>query len=93
LVLADENRAPSFCFDAFYSRAAALARTGTKVQPCRQEKSQGTPMDQPLKSGGFNNPSKLKPVFYRSPFNRLANLYPPYGAKIARLQKMLRFMS
>ena len=42
---------------------------------------------------GFNNLSKLKPVFYRSPFNRLADLYPPYGTKIARLQKMLRFMS
>jgi coniferyl-aldehyde dehydrogenase len=42
---------------------------------------------------GFNTLSKLKPVFYRSPFNRLADLYPPYGAKIARLQKMLRFMS
>jgi coniferyl-aldehyde dehydrogenase len=42
---------------------------------------------------GFRTLSKLKPVFYRSPFNRLADLYPPYGAKIARLQKMLRFMS
>jgi coniferyl-aldehyde dehydrogenase len=42
---------------------------------------------------GFDNLSKLKPVFYRSPFNRLADLYPPYGAKIARLEKMLRFMS
>jgi coniferyl-aldehyde dehydrogenase len=42
---------------------------------------------------GFRSLSKLKPVFYRSPFNRLADLYPPYGAKIARLQKMLRFMS
>ncbi len=42
---------------------------------------------------GFNTLSKLKPVFYRSPFNRLADLYPPYGAKIARLEKMLRFMS
>ena len=42
---------------------------------------------------GFNSLSKLKPIFYRSPFNRLADLYPPYGAKIARLQKMLRFMS
>ena len=42
---------------------------------------------------GFNNLSKLKPVFYRSPFNRLADLYPPYGSKIARLQKMLRLMS
>ena len=42
---------------------------------------------------GFNAMSKLKPVFYRSPFNRLADLYPPYGGKIARLQKMLRFLS
>ena len=42
---------------------------------------------------GFNGLSKLKPVFYRSPFNRLADLYPPYGAKIARLEKMLRWMS
>jgi len=37
--------------------------------------------------------SKLKPVFYRSPLNRLADLYPPYDSKIARLQKMLRLMS
>ena len=42
---------------------------------------------------GFDSLSKLKPVFYRSPFNRLADLYPPYGAKIARMQKMLRFLS
>jgi coniferyl-aldehyde dehydrogenase len=42
---------------------------------------------------GFNNLSKLKPVFYRSRFNRLADLYPPYGARIARLEKMLRLMS
>jgi coniferyl-aldehyde dehydrogenase len=42
---------------------------------------------------GFKTLSKLKPVFYRSPFNRLADLYPPYGAKIARLEKLLRFMS
>ncbi|HEV7876743.1 aldehyde dehydrogenase family protein [Bradyrhizobium sp.] len=42
---------------------------------------------------GFRALSKLKPVFYRSPFNRLADLYPPYGARIARLQKLLRFMS
>jgi coniferyl-aldehyde dehydrogenase len=42
---------------------------------------------------GFNALSKLKPVFYRSHFNRLADLYPPYGGKIARLQKMLRFIS
>jgi coniferyl-aldehyde dehydrogenase len=42
---------------------------------------------------GFRTFSKLKPVFYRSKFNRLADLYPPYGGKIARLEKMLRFMS
>jgi coniferyl-aldehyde dehydrogenase len=42
---------------------------------------------------GFRALSKLKPVFVRSPFNRLADLYPPYGAKIARLEKLLRFMS
>jgi coniferyl-aldehyde dehydrogenase len=42
---------------------------------------------------GFRELSKLKPVFYRSALNRLADLYPPYGAKIARLQKMLRFLS
>jgi coniferyl-aldehyde dehydrogenase len=42
---------------------------------------------------GFKSLSKLKPVFYRSPFNRLADLYPPYGGKIARLERMMRFMS
>jgi coniferyl-aldehyde dehydrogenase len=42
---------------------------------------------------GFRTLSKMKPVFYRSPFNRLADLYPPYGSKIARLIKLLRFMS
>jgi coniferyl-aldehyde dehydrogenase len=42
---------------------------------------------------GFRELSKLKPVFYRLPLNRLADLYPPYGSKIARLQKMLRLMS
>ena len=42
---------------------------------------------------GFNTLSKLKPVFYRSAFNRLADLYPPYGAKIARMEKLLRFLS
>jgi coniferyl-aldehyde dehydrogenase len=42
---------------------------------------------------GFRALSKLKPVFYRSPLNRLADLYPPYGAKIARLIKLLRFLS
>ena len=42
---------------------------------------------------GFKTLSKLKPVFYRSALNRLADLYPPYGGKIARLEKVLRFMS
>jgi coniferyl-aldehyde dehydrogenase len=42
---------------------------------------------------GFDTFSKLKPVFYRSPFNRLADLYPPYGGRIARLEKLLRLMS
>jgi len=42
---------------------------------------------------GFKTLSKLKPVFYRSVLNRLADLYPPYGGRIARLEKMLRFMS
>ena len=42
---------------------------------------------------GFDAFSKLKPVFYRSPFNRLADLYPPYGAKLARLERLLRFLS
>ena len=42
---------------------------------------------------GFKTFSKLKPVFYRSALNRLADLYPPYGGKIARLEKMMRFMS
>ena len=42
---------------------------------------------------GFRTLSKLKPVFYRSPFNRLADLYPPYGGRIARMEKLLRFLS
>ena len=42
---------------------------------------------------GFKSLSKLKPVFYRSALNRLADLYPPYGAKVARLEKLLRLMS
>jgi coniferyl-aldehyde dehydrogenase len=42
---------------------------------------------------GFRRLSQLKPVFYRSPFNRLDDLYPPYGVKIARLRKLMRLMS
>jgi coniferyl-aldehyde dehydrogenase len=42
---------------------------------------------------GFRTFSKLKPIFYRSRFNRFADLYPPYGAKMARMEKLLRFLS
>ena len=42
---------------------------------------------------GFTTLSKLKPVFFRSPWNRFADLRPPYGAKIARLMKLMRLMS
>ncbi|OKO71123.1 aldehyde dehydrogenase family protein [Bradyrhizobium sp. NAS96.2] len=42
---------------------------------------------------GFKTLTKLKPVFYRSRFNRLADLYPPYGAKVARLEKLMRLLS
>ncbi|UTD28203.1 coniferyl aldehyde dehydrogenase [Bradyrhizobium sp. WD16] len=42
---------------------------------------------------GFDAFSKLKPVFYRSPLNRFADAYPPYGPKIARLIKLIRFVS
>ncbi|MBR0698122.1 coniferyl aldehyde dehydrogenase [Bradyrhizobium lablabi] len=42
---------------------------------------------------GFKTLTKMKPVFYRSRFNRLADLYPPYGAKIARLERLLRLLS
>jgi coniferyl-aldehyde dehydrogenase len=87
------------------ARDAVLARTvsgGVTVNDCLFHFTQiNQPMGGVGASGagayhgewGFRNSSKLKPVFYRSPFNRLADLYPPYGAKIARLEKMLRFMS
>ena len=42
---------------------------------------------------GFDTFSKLKPVFYRSALNRMADLYPPYGAKIKRIEKLLRWLS
>ena len=42
---------------------------------------------------GFTTFSQMKPVFYRSPYNRFADVRPPYGAKIARMIKLLRFMS
>lgn len=42
---------------------------------------------------GFDAFSKLKPVFYRSPLNRMADLYPPYGSRIKWVEKLLRMMS
>ena len=97
-VPAAQNRAPGCCFDAFCSRAAGA---GAAVFPAVARTQVNQPMGGIGASGtgayhgqwGFNTLSKLKPVFYRSPLNRLADLYPPYGGKIARLEKLLRFMS
>jgi coniferyl-aldehyde dehydrogenase len=87
------------------ARDAVLARTisgGVTINDCLFHFTQiNQPMGGIGASGsgayhgewGFKSLSKLKPVFYRSPFNRLADLYPPYGGKIARLEKMMRFMS
>jgi coniferyl-aldehyde dehydrogenase len=87
------------------ARDAVLARTvsgGVTVNDCLFHFTQiNQPMGGVGASGtgayhgewGFKTFSKLKPVFYRSALNRLADLYPPYGGKIARLEKMLRFMS
>ena len=43
-------------------------------------------MDQPLMGGGI---ASLGDAFHAT----VETSYPPYGAKIARLEKMLRFMS
>ena len=87
------------------ARDAVLARTvsgGVTVNDCLFHFAQAyQPMGGVGASGtgayhgewGFRTFSKLKPVFYRSPLNRLADLYPPYGAKIARLEKLMRWMS
>ncbi|MEW6642433.1 MAG: coniferyl aldehyde dehydrogenase [Pseudomonadota bacterium] len=87
------------------ARDAVLARTvsgGVTVNDCLFHFTQANqPVGGVGASGcgayhgewGFTALSKLKPVFYRSPLNRFADLYPPYGAKIARLQKLLRLMS
>jgi coniferyl-aldehyde dehydrogenase len=87
------------------AREAVLSRTvsgGVTVNDCLFHFTQiNQPMGGVGASGtgayhgewGFNTLSKLKPVFYRSSLNRLADLYPPYGGKIARLEKMLRFLS
>ena len=87
------------------ARDAVLSRTvsgGVTVNDCLFHFTQACqPMGGVGASGsgayhgewGFKTFSKLKPVFYRSPLNRMADLYAPYGAKIARLQKMLRWMS
>jgi coniferyl-aldehyde dehydrogenase len=87
------------------ARDAVLARTvsgGVTINDCLFHFTQiNQPMGGVGASGtgayhgewGFKTFSKLKPVFYRSALNRLADLYPPYGGKIARLEKMMRFMS
>ena len=87
------------------ARDAVLARTvsgGVTVNVCLFHFAQAyQPMGGVGASGtgayhgewGFRTFSKLKPVFYRSPLNRLADLYPPYGAKIARVEKLMRWMS
>jgi coniferyl-aldehyde dehydrogenase len=87
------------------ARDAVLTRTvsgGVTVNDCMFHFAQvNQPMGGVGASGsgayhgewGFNTLSKLKPVFYRSVLNRFADLYPPYGSKIARLEKMMRFMS
>jgi coniferyl-aldehyde dehydrogenase len=87
------------------AREAVLSRTvsgGVTINDCLFHFTQiNQPMGGVGASGtgayhgewGFNTLSKLKPVFYRSSLNRLADLYPPYGGKIARLEKMLRFLS
>jgi coniferyl-aldehyde dehydrogenase len=87
------------------ARDAVLARTvsgGVTVNDCLFHFAQiNQPMGGVGASGtgayhgqwGFDNLSKLKPVFYRSALNRMADLYPPYGAKIALMLKMLRFLS
>lgn len=87
------------------ARDAVLDRTvsgGVTVNDCLLHFAQ---MNQPMggvgASGigayhgewGFRTFSKLKPVFYRPRFSRLSDLYPPYGVNIARLQKLLRFLS
>ena len=87
------------------AREAVLARTvsgGVTINDCLLHFAQ---MNQPMggvgASGighyhgewGFNSFSKLKPVFYRSPFNRMKDLYPPYGTSIARIEKLLRLLS
>ena len=87
------------------ARDTVLARTvsgGVTINDCLLHFAQ---MNQPMggvgASGighyhgewGFNSFSKLKPVFYRSPMNRMKDLYPPYGAQIARIEKLLRWLS
>ncbi len=87
------------------ARDAVLARTvsgGVTINDCLFHFAQAyQPMGGVGASGtgayhgewGFKTLTKLKPVFYRSRFNRLADLYPPYGAKIARLEKLMRLLS
>src|SRR5260370_5570729 len=87
------------------ARDEVLSRTisgGVTVNDCLFHFTQ---INQPMGGGGASGTgayhgewgvrrlSKLKPVFDHAALNRLADLYPPYGAKIARLEKMPRFMS
>lgn len=87
------------------ARDAVLARTvsgGVTVNDCLFHFTQvNQPMGGVGASGigayhgewGFRALSKLKPVFYRSRFNRFSDLYPPYGAAVARMEKLLRWLS
>ena len=87
------------------TRDTVLASTiagGVTVNDCLFHFTQGNqPMGGVGASGtgayhgewGFNGLSKLKPVFYRSKLNRFADLYPPYGAKMARMTKLMRLLT
>jgi coniferyl-aldehyde dehydrogenase len=87
------------------ARDEVLARTvsgGVTVNDCLFHFTQGNqPMGGVGASGtgayhgewGFNAMSKLKPVFYRSPLNRFADLYPPYGGKMKRMTSLMRLLS
>lgn len=87
------------------ARDEVLARTvsgGVTINDCLLHFAQGNqPMGGVGASGcgayhgawGFDAFSKLKPVFYRSPLNRFADAYPPYGTRMARLIKLMRLLS
>ncbi|MCP3369284.1 aldehyde dehydrogenase family protein [Bradyrhizobium cajani] len=105
VIIKPRELAPHFSGKDRSARDEVLSRTisgGVTVNDCLFHFTQiNQPMGDVGASGtgayhgewGFKTFSKLKPVFYRSKFNRLADLYPPYGGKIARLEKLMRFMS